>query len=232
MVDFGNRAPGIYSGKTFEPRTVLWDDQAREYLPGGGVVDSAKSRDPGNTNAINTLRPGNLMGKVSASSKYAPSIIGLTGVLHDTSVVTTTMTLPAEVVAEIQRRIGTSGSFKIVGPPTTAGTVASETVAFSAIATATTITITTTSADFAAGSLIMPADGSEAIKGVLDDFVRTTDIDGNNIDASLGRLLISGTIDEEQIVNWSSDASVKTWIKQQLNQPATACGPFKFKGNF
>lgn len=228
--DFGT--VGVRAGATHSPREILLATEGARYLPGGRVIDGVRSRDTANTGDTDVLRPGTLLGRVTSSGKYASAIIGVTGVLHDTSVVTTTMTLPAAVVAELARRIGASGTFKVVGPPTSAGTVAIETVTYAAIASATTITITATAADFAAGSLIMPVDGSETIRGLLDGFVKVTDVDGTNRDTRLPRLLIGGLVRSSAIVHWPSDSSVQTWIKQQLNQPATACGPFNFDDNF
>jgi hypothetical protein len=211
--------PGVRSERTATPRRVLWHDQGRTVLPSGVVIDGSKSRDPGNTGDLDVLRAGLLLGKITTGGKYAPAVLGLTGVLHDTSVVTTTMTLPAAVVTEISRRIGASGTFKVIGPPTAAGTVATETVTYSAIASATTITITATSADFAAGSIIAPTDGSETPRGIVDDGygVKVTDQDAASLDVPFSNLLVGGFVLAAQIVNYSSmDASVKTWLKAQL----------------
>lgn len=208
---------GRYTGRSIEPRQ-LFKSGVPSYFPSLASLDGAKSRDTTNSDNVALLRAGLLLGKITSGGKYAPSVLGVTGVLHDTSAVTTVMTLPATTVTEIARRIGTSGTFKIYGPPTAAGTVATETVTFSAIATATTITITATSADFAAGSLIMPADGSEAHSQFVTEpyGVDVLDINGTAIDHPV-RLLKSGDIDTSMIVNYSSfDASVKTGVKAAL----------------
>lgn len=216
--------PGPQTERTGQYRCVRKSDQGVRYIPGGKIIDGSKSRDTTNTGYLDVLQPGTVMGKVTASGKYAPSIIGLNTVLHDTSVVTTTMTLPAAIVTEIQRRIGTSGTFTITGPPTAAGTVATETVTFSAIASATTITITATSADFAAGSIIAPADGSQTPIALIDDGsgVKVTDDLGVSQDQTYGYFLIGGDLDSSQIVNWSSDTSVQTWLKGQLNSAGSS----------
>lgn len=220
--------PGPQTQRAQAYNSIRVNDQNVAYLPGGRIIDASKSRDPENTGYITTLRAGMVMGMVTATGFYAPSIIGLSTVLHDTSVVTTTMTLPATVVTEIQRRIGSSGTFKIIGPPTSGGTVATETVTYSAIATSTTITITATSADFAAGSIIAPTDGSETPRCFIDDGdgIRVTDIDGNNVNQPFAFPLVGGTINTDSIVNYSSDSSVKTWLKGQLN--GTSGGQFIF----
>lgn len=223
-----NGLPGVRTAVDAGFRRIRTSDQGKRLLPGGVVIDGSKSRDPTNTGNIQYLQAGLVIGRITTGGKYAPAIIGLTGVLHDTSAVTTTMTLPASVVTEIQRRIGTSGSFKIIGPPTANGTVATETVTFSAIASSTTITITATSADFAAGSIIAPADGSETPVGLIDDGdpIKVTDDDDSDIDVPLNRLLVGGMIDSSQIVNWSSDTSVQSYLKGKLN--ATSSSAFTF----
>src|SRR5688572_11190819 len=123
--------PGVHTGLSITPRRIFVANALNQVhtVPSFYVIDGTKSRDIGNS-PISILRAGLVMGKVTSGGKYANSIIGLTTLLHDTSVVTTTMTLPAAVVTEIARRIGASGSFKIIGPPTAAGTVAIETVAY------------------------------------------------------------------------------------------------------
>lgn len=222
--------PGIKSDREAQLRVVRKSGANVAYAGKPLVIDGTKSRDTGNTGNLDVLRAGMVMGKITSGGKYAPSILGLTGVLHDTSAVTTTMTLPAAVVTEIERRIGASGTFKIIGPPTTNGTVATETVTYSAIASATTLTITATSADFAAGSIIAPTDGSETPRCIIDDGygIKVTDEDGTAIDAPFTHPLVAGVIDSSQIVHWSSDTSVQEWLKDTLNDN----GAFVFDDEF
>lgn len=220
--------PGIGSSVTAQRRGVFRDGLFGVF-PGGGTIEGTKTRDPGNTANVRSLRPGLMMGIITASGYYANSVIGLTGVLHDTSVVTTTMTLPAAVVTEIQRRIGASGTFKITGPPTTAGTVATETVTYSAIASATTLTITATAADFAVGSLIRPTDGSEAPITLIPDGHNIL-IDEDGGDVSFPSIPVGGIIDVDQIVDWSTDASVKTFLRTALS--TVSGGKFVFSDVF
>lgn len=220
--------PGIGSAVTAQRLGVSRDGELG-FFPGGGTIEGTKTRDPGNTAGVRSLRPGLMMGRITASGYYANSIIGLTTVLHDTSVVTTVMTLPAALVTEIERRIGASGTFKITGPPTTDGTVATETVTYSAIASATTLTISATAADFAVGSLIRPTDGSETpITFIPDGYNLLIDEDGNDI--SFPRVPVSGIIDQADLINWSSDASVRTFLRDALS--TTAGGKFVFADQF
>lgn len=221
--------PGTRTTRTVTPRRLL----LRDGIPFMGYkqIDGALSRDPGNTGDVHFLRAGSVLGLVTASDKIASSIVGVTGVLHDTSAVTTVMTLPAAVVTEIQRRFGASGTFNITGPPAAAGVVATEQVTYSAIASATTLTITATTADFAAGSLIRPEDGSESPLYLVEaeTGIQVADEDGTNQNVQSTGLVLGGYVDTTQIVDYSSmDASVKTWLKSQLNTN----GQFIFDDNF
>lgn len=117
-------------------RQGFWD-----YLANGAVVDGTKARDPGNTDDTFCLRPGLVMGKITSSGKYANSWLGTTsGALTSTG---TSITVSAASAAEIVRRIGTSGTFKLTGPPVASGTVRSLTATYSAVDTSTgVVTIT------------------------------------------------------------------------------------------
>ena len=220
--------PGIRTQGATSPRNLVLSDPI-EFM-GARVIDGALSRDPGNTGDVNFLRAGTPLGIITSGGKLAPSILGLQPALHDTTVDDTTMTLGAATVTEIARRVGASGTFKITGPPTAAGTNATETVAFSAIASATTITITATTADFAAGSIITPTDGSEtAVMLVASPTgIQVADDDGTNHDVSAHECVIGGYVDASQIVDYSSmDASVQAALKAQLN----SAGQFIFDDN-
>lgn len=145
-----NLTPGIGSEYEAEFRRIFWSENGKHLLPTGVVVDGTKSRDPGNTGYTDTLRAGMLLGKITATGKYAPSVIGVTTVAYTPGASTVTVGLAA--AAELVRRIGTSGTFTLTGPAVASGTVRSATVTYSAVDTATgIITVTamtsTTSAD-------------------------------------------------------------------------------------
>ena len=139
MVFNPHRMPGIHTGPTATARKVLVSDRNILYVPGGVIIDGSKARDPLNSNNVNTLRAGMLLGKITASGKYAPSIIGVTGEAVDSA--ETEITVAAAVVTELVRRIGASGTFRLTGPPTAGGTVQTLTATYSA-ASGTTITLT------------------------------------------------------------------------------------------
>lgn len=111
-------------------------------LAGGKVIDSSKCRDPGSVDNSGFLRPGLLMGKVTASKKYANSVIGAsTGALTNSG---TTLASSAAIVAELIRRLGNATTaFSLTGPPVASGVVRTLTVTPSAMNTTTgDITIT------------------------------------------------------------------------------------------
>lgn len=112
-----------------------------EVLPGGGIIDGTKSRDSNNSDSIRCLRAGTLMGKVTSGGKWAPSAIGVLDAAY-ASGTSLTLDTAAEAV-ELVRRIGSSGTFTLTGPPTAAGTVRSMTVTYSAVNQSTgAVTIT------------------------------------------------------------------------------------------
>lgn len=211
-MDNVNRRPGIGSDKTATPRLVCL--AGAMLLPGGGVLDGSESRDPLNTGDLDSLRAGIVLGKVTASGFYAPSILGVLTAAYTS----TSMTVSAATAVEIVRRIGSSGTFKVTGPPSAAGTVATTTITFSAVDTSTgVITITDPGdLDCIAGSFIQPTDGSETPLAILSDGypIKVTDSDGTTeLDVGAANILIGGHLDASQIVNYPSDASLKTWLK-------------------
>ena len=136
--------------------------------------------------------------------------------------------------AEIVRRIGAAGTFKLTGPPTAGGTVATQVVTYSAVNTSTgAITITALSADAVIGSAIQPADGSETIVTVLCDAwgKKVADqLNTSRVDVFDGQLLAAGgTINTAVIVNYPADASLKAWVKQSIKQ---TCPGVNFSDDF
>jgi len=199
---------------------VLKTDTGAIYLPRGRTIEGSKSRDPLNTGDLDVLRAGMLMGMISASKKFAPSVIGVTPIAHETTGSTVlAMTLGVANAVEIVRRIGASGTFKLTGPPGAAGVVATTTVTYSAIDVATGIaTITDIAVSHIAGSFLQPTDGSETILGILlEDYgLKVTNKDAVSQDTQMAHLLIGGVIDASQILNYPSDTSLITHVKDAL----------------
>ncbi len=108
-----------------------------DWLPGGGVIDGTKTRDFTNTTDVTRLTPGLLMGRITATGKWAPSVIGVTGAAYASG---TSLTVSSAATTEINRRIGASGTFKLLGATAASGTPRSTTVTYSGV-TGTTGTI-------------------------------------------------------------------------------------------
>ena len=122
---------------------ALFTHRTESFLAQGRYIDPASSRDPSNTTDVGVLQPGMVMGKITATSLYAPSIYGLTGAAIANGATTVTLASTA-IGTEIVRRKGATGTVKITGPPTAAGTVRTVTFTYSAIST-TTMTVTAVS---------------------------------------------------------------------------------------
>lgn len=216
--------PGVGSARTATPREILAGNaQLAQYVPGLRLIDGSKSRDPLNGADVDVLRAGTLLGKVTSSGKYAPSVIGVLASAASASA--TSLTVSAAVATEIVRRIGTSGTFKLSGPPAAGGTVATQTVTFSAVNTTTgVITCSATSAAAVAGSFVQPTDGSETIVTLLANRwgVKVTDVNAANIDVLEDQLLLAGHVKTANVINYPSDTSLITWVKAALraNCPA------------
>ena len=219
--------------QTATPRKISLSGE--QYREGGAIIIGSDSRDPLNTSNIDYLRAGLAMGKQTSGSKFAPSILGVLASAYDKDgSVDTTMTVSAATATELVRRIGSSGTFKITGPPTAAGTVVTETITYSAVNTTTgAITVTAAAADYIAGSFVQDTDGSETPLCLIGSGypLKVTDDNDTSIDIDFGNMLIGGRIDASQIINYPSDASLKTWIKGKLNgTDGTTVGraPFSF----
>ncbi len=124
---------GLKTARTLTHRDPLWSSQGLELIPGALVIDGTKSRDAQNTGDLGCLRGGLLMGKVTSGGKFAPSILGVVGTAYASG---TSLVIEEKAADEIVRRIGSTGTFKITGPPTAGGTVRTLTATFSAVAAA------------------------------------------------------------------------------------------------
>lgn len=222
--------PGFRTAKRATHRTAFDGGRWESYLPGGKIIDGSKSRDPGNSPDVNVLRAGTLMGKITASGKYAPTVLGEIAAYTSGG---TELTVSAASAAEIARRVGSSGTgtLKAVGPPTAAGTVAATAVTFSAVNTTTgVITVTSLGVDKVAGTLITAADGSETPITLIPDGygVLVTDGDGTSIDVPFAHLPIGGVIQDAQLLPWPADLSTRAWIRAGLSTHSG--GKFVFAG--
>lgn len=127
--------PGIYNGRQLTPLNIHNSLFLRAYDASFYQFDGNNARDPDN-NPTSMLRPGLICGKITSSGLYANSIIGLTYAAHVAG--STSLQVTPQAGAEIQRRIGNSGSITLTGPAVTGQTVQQQTVAYSAITTGST----------------------------------------------------------------------------------------------
>lgn len=221
--------PKFGTATTARNRIVSADGRLGPYLPGGGIIDGTKTRNPFNTDLSSTdstpfrdLWPGLLMGRITASGKWANSCIGKsTGAL---TTVATTLPIGPYEATELVRRVGATGTFKLTGPPTAAGTVATSTVTYSAVNTSTgDVTITATGVAFVSGSLVQPTDGSETILSFVPDSWGEY-IPEDSSDVPFSRIPAGGFITDSQLVPWPADASLKAYIRTALK----AVGSYEF----
>lgn len=226
--------PGVRADRDADFRIVCKGDErfTRELA----IIDGSESRDPLNTDYLWNLRAGMLMGKITSGGKYAPSVLGVLTAAFDTDASDPTeMTVSAATATEIVRRIGTSGTFNLIGPPAAAGVVATTTVTFSAVDTATgAITVTDPGVDKIAGAFIAPTDGSQTPRGVIGNGhgIRVVDEDFDDIDVPFPNMLIGGYLDSSQIINWPSDTSLQAWVKAALNDADGGGASFVFDDHY
>lgn len=215
------RTPGIGTERTFQHRKVLYSPEGTIRLPHIGVIDASESRDPGNTGHVSTLRPGLLMGKITASKLWAPSIVGALAEAYTSG--GTTLAVTAAQAVELARLVGQAGTNELVciGAPTATGTIAVTVFTHSAIDTTTgDITVNSLGVNKHAGSWIAVNDGRYTPLGILDEGYgqKMTDVDGNDVDSQLQRLLVGGFIDTAQIINFpaSANTSLNAWLKANI----------------
>lgn len=212
--------PGIVGNYDSQPREVFYSGRefAQFWAP-PVTIDGTNSSNPLNAPYVWLLWAGMPMGRITATGKYANSILGLTGAAAASGA--TSVTTDVNTAAEIVRRIGATGTFKLTGPPTAGGTVAVQVVTYSAVNTSTgVITCTALSAAAVSGSLIQPTDGSENIITLLCETDGLQIVDQtytNRVDVFCGTLLAGGgTINTGMIVNYPSDPSLETYVKSSI----------------
>jgi hypothetical protein len=222
--------PGVRTYTGTSPK-IICRQGSELFLAGGKGINGALSRDPGNTGDLAVLRPGLLMGKITASGKYAPSVIGVTQAAK-AAAATDVAILPAQAV-ELARRIGPTGTVRFVGPPTAAGTVATFTETLSAIDTTTgVLTHGGLDAALIAGSFVVPNDGSQIPVTAIYDGTgkKVTDADGLDLDVPFERLLIGGVLTPSQLIPWPSDTSLQAWVRTNLS--TASAGKFTFDDQY
>jgi len=233
MPDWFNQAAGISAIRTASHR-ALFLQRSETFLAQGRYLDGSLSRDPGNADITN-LRIGLILGKVTSTGRYAPSILGTTTVA--TAAADTIVTMSAAVATELVRRVGTTGTFKLTGPAAANGITVTETVTYSAVNTTTGVaTVTALAGAHVLGSFVQPTDGSDEPTTFIPDTqaygVYVLDQNNNNLtNVELPRMPVSGTVDSPQLLpTWPSDTSLQTWLINRLN--GAAGGQFVFDNRY
>src|SRR6185437_50868 len=226
--------PGIRAPKIATHKIVFYQGDWLSGLALGRTIDGNNASDPSNTSPDQiVLQPGLLLGLISATTGDAITpVIGAYGasvidnIQANVAAAATSMTLTAAGATELVRRFGLSGTFSLVGPPTAGGTVATQTVTYSAVNTTTgVVTCSALAAAAIAGSFVTPRDGSGIpITLVPDGYgILVTDNDfATRITVQNPILPIAGVVDPTKIIagttSYSSlDVSLQNWIKTNLS---------------
>lgn len=213
--------PGIAAQDTASHRHVFLQ-QSEKFLAQGRIINGSASRDPGNTGDIGVLRPGLLMGKITATGFYAPAYVGVLQAAYTSG--GTEITVSVAQAVELLRLVGASGTAELVaiGPPTANGTLAETDVSHSAIDTATgVLTVTDLGASKVAGTLIAVKDGRQTPLTFIPDWdygVKVTDQDGDSVAVvDFPKFPMWGVIDSSQLLPvWPSDTSIQAEIVTSL----------------
>jgi hypothetical protein len=236
MFSVPNGKPGVQATYRACPREVfLANRQFAQFVASPVTIDGTLSSNPLNAPFTWLLFAGTAMGRVTATGKYANSIIGSINAAYAHAGGTpTTLSTDVNTAAEIVRRIGTSGTFKLTAPPTAGGTVATQVITYSAVNLTTgAITITAGTADAITGGYIQPTDGSESIVTLICDAwgIKVSDqLNTTRVDVFDPQLLAAGgTINTASVVNYPTDTSLKTWIKSSIK---AVCPAVNFSDDF
>lgn len=223
--------PGVGTRRSIAHRIVA-QDGFYSFLPGGGVIDGTLSRDPFNADDITVLQPGLLMGKITSSGKYAPSIFGVTSGAYTSG--GTSVTVGAAQALEITRRVGLTGNLYYIGPPAAAGTVATlGPIAYTAVDTTTgVITTATLGANLISGGFVVAGDGSETpITVIPDGYGIAVPGDTAGTDADFPQIPTAGLLRTDMILpTYPTDTSLIAWLRASLNR--TGGGLFQFTDRF
>jgi hypothetical protein len=222
LAPFVNGLPGVREAVESAHRIVFRQANWRNFLAGGRIIDGDQSGDPGNTGDVRVLRPGVMMGRITATGKYAPSFVGITQAAYTSG--GTELTVTAAQAVEINRLVGGSGTAELtaIGPPSAAGTVALTSITHSAIDTTTgIITVTSLGVNKIAGTLIAVLDGRQLPLCFIPDgwghYVLGPD-GSTEIDTQFPDLPITGVVDSSQLLpGWPSDTSLQAWIVASMN---------------
>ncbi len=220
--------PGIGAAVTAQRNNVSRDGNVT-YYPGGAVIEGTKARDPGNSAySTRSLRAGLLMGKITSGGFWANSIIGVSASAYTSGGLG--LTVSAASAVELVRRVGSSGTFLLKGAATAGGTLTSDTVTFSAVDQTTgIITISDIGANRIAGAFVVPSDGSQIPRSIIMDQYPIL-IPDDSSDVNYPFLPISAIIDVAKIIDWPTDTTLQTYIRE--NMSTLAGGKFVFSDQY
>lgn len=213
--------PGASNKIQTDFRVVSRGGKQLTYLARGVLIDGTKASDIGNGTDVTVLRPGTLMGIITTSRLYANSVIDTLGVASTASATSLTISAPGAV--EVVRRIGPTGTFILRGPPTANGTIANETVTYSAVNVTTgVITCSAVTNAYVLGSLIQPTDGSQNILSFIPDGCGILVTDASNVRTTVQwpNVPIEGPITSTQLLPWPTDTSIQAYIAAALSNAA------------
>lgn len=183
------------------------------YLIGGKIIDGAKTRDPNNTDARD-IRAGTLMGIVTATGKYANTVIG--SLSADAAAAATTVNIGLAEAAELVRRVGATGTLRFVGPPTAGGTVATFTETYSAVNVGTgDVTVSALDAALEASSFVTANDGTHLPVTFIPDGWGEY-IPEDSVDIPFSYLPIRGNVDTSKLLPFPADLAIRQWIRDRL----------------
>jgi hypothetical protein len=220
--------PGIGPSRTASHGFVSRDGQL-SYLPVGGVIDGTKTRDVANSDNQRYLRAGLLMGKVTSGGKWANSFIGATQAAYTSG--GTSLSLTPAAAVELVRRVGSSGTFVLIGPATAAGANNSTTVTYSSVNTGTgAVTITDIGANRIAGCLVGQGDGSAVPRSFIPDGLGELIPDATPFDTNFPRIPIGGIIQPDRLIDWPTDTTLRTYIRESLS--TLSGGKFTFSDQY
>ena len=227
MTETYHRLPGVREQQSARHRRVSIGHE--QMLPGSlAIISGQHSRDVSNTAAPWLLRPGLLIGRISATGLYAASILGALGSAYDGEGTESNVT--TAVAEEVERRAGSTGTLRLVGPAEAGGEVNEQTFTMTAIDTeAGTITLSESLEDGAiAGALLTAADGSGDPRSFIPDGsgVRVVDNNRTDIEAPLPVLPVGGVVESERLIPWPEETSLRDWIVRKLT--ARGAGRFTF----
>lgn len=220
---------GIGSAVTAQRRGVFRDGMYGVF-PGGGYIEGTKSRDPGNS-AYNvfSLRPGLMMGKITSGGYWAPSVIGVLQAAYTSG--GTELTVTAAQAAYLVARVGASGTFNLIGPESAGASNNTTQVTYSAVNTTTgVITITNIGANRIAGCFVAPEDGSQVPRTFIPDGYNIL-IDSDALgDVNFPRIPVSGVIETDNVIDYPSDTTLKTFVRESAS--TLAGGKFVFSDQY